>query len=401
MRKALDVGCNRRRSTWAFAAALGVVILGLPSHAGSAPPRRYCNGFRATLVGTARADRLPGTAGDDVIVAGGGDDVVRGLGGDDRLCGNGGDDELYGGGWADMLDGGAGDDLFAGGDAFDEAHFASASGPIEADLAAGTASGNGDDRMKNMEAIYGSPHDDVIRGGTLSIEVLWGDAGSDTVSGGPGATIVWGREGDDAISGNDGGDLLLGGLGDDTLDGGEDADLAGFMLSEGPVEASVVSQSATGEGTDSFTAVEGLFGSSYADDLTGDDAANVLIGNHGDDTIRAAAGDDEIRAGMGNDVVDAGPGDDRVEGSLDDDDIDAGLGSDYVHGGLGTDHCANAETTEGCESGGVQPSASAFVHSTIFGSLRPGKTASKMRSSRRSSKPSGTSAPSGMLSPIV
>jgi uncharacterized repeat protein (TIGR01451 family) len=75
----------------------------------------FCNGMKATIVGTPGSDTLLGTAKRDVIQAGGGGDVVRGLSNDDVVCAGRGGDIVRGGGDSDLLKGGSGDDLLKGG----------------------------------------------------------------------------------------------------------------------------------------------------------------------------------------------------------------------------------------------------------------------------------------------
>jgi len=69
-----------------------------------------CDGQRATIVGTAGADKLTGTPSADVIVGFAGNDVLVGGGGNDRLCGGSGEDTLSGGTGNDTLRGGSGFD---------------------------------------------------------------------------------------------------------------------------------------------------------------------------------------------------------------------------------------------------------------------------------------------------
>ena len=78
------------------------------------PPVR-CGGKVATIVGTARRDRLRGTRRADVIAALGGNDSVSGLGGNDIVCGGAGRDSLSGGAGKDTLRGDAGNDTLKGG----------------------------------------------------------------------------------------------------------------------------------------------------------------------------------------------------------------------------------------------------------------------------------------------
>lgn len=65
--------------------------------------RSTCMGRRATIVGTAKADKLVGTPHRDVIAALGGRDEVRALGGDDLVCGGRGADLLFGGAGRDQV----------------------------------------------------------------------------------------------------------------------------------------------------------------------------------------------------------------------------------------------------------------------------------------------------------
>ena len=83
-----------------------------------------CNGKRATIVGSQRADRLKGTRRADVIVALGGNDKIAGGNGNDTICagtgndnmdGGSGNDRLYGQDGKDKLGGGAGKDSLSGG----------------------------------------------------------------------------------------------------------------------------------------------------------------------------------------------------------------------------------------------------------------------------------------------
>jgi uncharacterized delta-60 repeat protein len=70
-----------------------------------------CAGRLATIVGTARSERIRGTNGPDVIAGLGGRDVIRGLAGNDVVCGGPGRDTLNGGSGRDRLRGGPGRDL--------------------------------------------------------------------------------------------------------------------------------------------------------------------------------------------------------------------------------------------------------------------------------------------------
>jgi subtilisin family serine protease len=63
-----------------------------------------CNGKKATIIGTSRAEVLNGTKGDDVIAGLGGNDQIFGLDGNDTICGGDGFDLISGGSGLDTCD---------------------------------------------------------------------------------------------------------------------------------------------------------------------------------------------------------------------------------------------------------------------------------------------------------
>lgn len=92
-----------------------------------------CLGRKATIVGTAKADRLTGTKKADVIAGLGGNDSIDGLGAADRICGGPGLDALVGGAGSDRLDGGSGFDVCRAGEqlsACEEVRRDAAVGPL-------------------------------------------------------------------------------------------------------------------------------------------------------------------------------------------------------------------------------------------------------------------------------
>lgn len=153
------------------------------------------------------ADTVDGLAGDDVLC---GDDDG------DRLVGGEGDDQLYGGdapGFpdegqvSDTLVPGPGDDLVDVGVNDRSAHgynvadtidwSGSASG-VTADLIAGTATGEGVDRLVVLQEAVGLGTVVILIGSTHADQLL-------------------GSDGDDSLIGNGGGDHLVGRGGDDGL----------------------------------------------------------------------------------------------------------------------------------------------------------------------------------------
>ena len=134
--------------------------------------------------------------GNDSLDGGDGNDTIFGGAGKDTLIGGLGDDSLDGGTDDDLLAGGPGNDTIDGGDGNDTVTYASSAGPVNANLATGVGSGDGDDVLRNLENVTGSAFDDVITGNEVG-NILIGGAGNDTITGGAGIDTVRGGAGDD------------------------------------------------------------------------------------------------------------------------------------------------------------------------------------------------------------
>lgn len=204
----------------------------------------------------------------------------------DTLAGNGGNDSLCGGASADALNGGSGTDF---------ASYATAKAAVRVDLSA-TSRNTGDakgDTYSSIEGLIGSKYGDDLTGNASS-------------------TILYGIGGNDKIYGLAGNDTLIGGAGADSLSGGTGRDYASYVDATKAVVAILGSPSGNkGDATgDTFTSVEGLIGSKFADALRGDDLANVLIGNEGNDKLSGAGGNDTLSGGLGADSMTGGQGGD-------------------------------------------------------------------------------------------
>ncbi len=159
-----------------------------------------------------------------------------------------------------------------------------------------------------------------------------GDAGPDRLTGGSGNDTLLGLGGDDTLIGGVGDDWLNGGVGADALDGGTGSDTADYGdASAGVVVnlASPASNTAAAAG-DSYTSIENVVGSGFADTITGDGNANVLVGRDGDDTILGGGGEDKLFGSAGNDSLSGGSGDDNLYGGLGADALDGGAGFNYA-----------------------------------------------------------------------
>ena len=292
------------------------------------------------LRGNAGNDRLDGGEGTDFAdyqnapsavtvnlstgAVGGGDgsdtlvsiEAIRGSAFDDTLTGGAGTNWFRGRGGNDRIDGGIGEDW---------ADFSQANNGVFVNLLDGTASGEGDDTLLNIEHVRGSAFDDWLIGDN-GINLFRPGAGDDLIDGGDGADVVdytdsagavvvdlFARTADgvdghdtlrsimgaygtafvDTLIGNDDDNAFRGGASADTIHGGEGQDVA--MYNDAP-EAITVNL-ATGVRTgwaaeDVLESIEGIYGTRFDDVLIGDARDNLFRGDDGNDTIDGGAGVD-------------------------------------------------------------------------------------------------------------
>ena len=231
-----------------------------------------------------------------------------------------------------ILRGGGGGDTLISDGPFGWADYGDAS-EVDVDLAAGTATGDGNDALVGIENVVGSPGNDTMYGDDDHSSVLLGEGGNDAISGGPvedlliggaGRDDVRGGDGPDDLHGGPGDDLMIGGLGDDDISGGSGHDdirggpgmdgwnASFFSISEQdepPTEGASVSLETGVVGDDGFgtsdaiSGIEDVSGTFFADRLVGDDGDNILFGSSGNDRIVGGPGDDDLDGGTGRDTV--------------------------------------------------------------------------------------------------
>jgi Ca2+-binding RTX toxin-like protein len=238
---------------------------------------------------------IAGGEGEDVLEGGTTNDSLVGDVGNDTLRGFAGNDNLDGGPGTNQLDGGSGN--------ADAADYSQVTGPVTADLAAGTAqkAGQGDDILTGIETIMGSPGADTLRGDG-SANILLGADGDDTLIGRGGTDSLYGGV-NSSVVGADGNDILDPGPGFDSVRGEEGIDTVTYAGAAAGVTVNLTAGTASGDGDgeDGIAEVENLIGSPFADTLTGDAQANSITGLGGNDTISALGGADSV------DVRDGGP----------------------------------------------------------------------------------------------
>ena len=224
------------------------------------------------LIGGSAADTLTGDANANVL---------NGGAGTDNLSGGDGDDILIGGAGADVLNGGTGSDT---------ASYATSTTAVTANL---TTPGSN----------LGDAAGDTYTG----IENLTGGSGNDTLTGNASGNVLDGGAGNDSLNGAGANDILIGGSGADALNGSTGIDTASYVTAAAGVTVNLATPSQnTGDALgDTFTAIENLTGSGFADILRGNGSANAIEGGAGNDVLTGAAGNDTFvfHDGFGLDIV--------------------------------------------------------------------------------------------------
>lgn len=144
--------------------------------------------------------------------------------------------------------------------------------------------------------------------GTGFNDTVYLGVGNDAFDGAAGNDIIRGEAGNDNLLGGTGDDVLLGGFGADALNGGDGQDTANFRFASSGVTVDLLAGtgSRSEANGDTYSNIERVIGSSFADVLTGDGASTVLTGNSGNDTLAGGGGTDQLRGDGGNDSLEGG-----------------------------------------------------------------------------------------------
>lgn len=243
--------------------------------------------------GTDKLSGVENVAGSDfrdVLIGNAKNNILLGRDGSDFLNGRSGNDTLMGGGHDNFYVPGPGDDTVRGDPpkvgSDDTVSYEYSEFGVVVDLGKGQATGQGTDKLVNINFVIGSRHDDVI-------------------------------DGEDDFRGN----LFVPLAGDDVVRGAKN-DQVSFAASKGPVTVHLGNRTATGEGSDRLYGVREIVGSRYDDTITGTIYDDALWGLEGDDTLRGSSGDDYL---------------------------DGREGFDRLEGGYGSDYCRDGESHSSCE----------------------------------------------------
>lgn len=156
----------------------------------------------------------------------------------------------------------------------------------------------------------------------------------------PSVSSVTGTANAEYIFGNASNNVIVGSGGADTIDGRDGYDQVWYTNSISGVIVNLSTNINTGGDAqgDKLFNIEGLAGSSYADQLTGNASSNILYGNNGNDLLMGGAGDDILSGGQDNDYLYGEDGNDTIYGDTGNDVVNAGNGNDLVYGGAGADY---------------------------------------------------------------
>lgn len=227
-----------------------------------------------------------------------------------------------------------------------------------------------------VNIIHGGDGADTITGGNL-MDVLYGDRGDDTILGGSGGDIIQGGAGRDIVDGGEGDDRILSLNDGDRIAGGVGRDVLDYSLAAGGVFVEMAAGRGLGNGTgngtgaegDTFSGIEHVVGSDFADALIGTAGNDTLEGGKGDDWLTGGAGADHLmggegadtlvgylgtgnpaldradtlEGGAGHDTLQGDGGADRLHGGDDDDMLIGGAGADWLDGDAGIDTAVYAD----------------------------------------------------------
>jgi Ca2+-binding RTX toxin-like protein len=253
----------------------------------------------------------------------------------DTLTGDAGANLIDGGPGSDLLAGGAGDDSLNGGAGNNTVDYRGSSGGVTVDLVSGTAMGDGKDTLAGIQNVIGSPYNDTLASDSAD-NTLDGQQGIDTVSYTHAAVAVTVNlaagtatgDGNDVLAnlenviGSPFNDRFVDGPGNNGIDGGAGNDTVDYSGSPNAVDVNLATGVASGDGADNLPNVENVIGSAFDDSLIGDSGPNLIDGGAGNDAIDGLGGGDVLRGADGNDamhsadgvndLVDCGPGTDAL-----------------------------------------------------------------------------------------
>ena len=266
--------------------------------------------LHVTFTGLGDNDTLDGGAGNDKIYGGIGNNVLIDGSGNDFVYGNGGNDTFIAG---------LGNDTYDGGTGIDTIDISLATQDITVDLAKGTMSGLGTDKLVSIENITGSVFNNTLTGSSVDNRIdggagndqIYGGAGNDTliggdgndqIDGGSGNDIIYDGAGNDTVNGGDGNDYIYAGAGTDKYIGGNGVDTLDYSNATNGITVDASKGTILGFTNDTMSGIENVIGTAFADSFTGGKSNNFFFGGNGNDTFRGMGGTDTYTGGTGTDT---------------------------------------------------------------------------------------------------
>jgi Ca2+-binding RTX toxin-like protein len=227
--------------------------------------------------------------------------IYGSLGNDHLIATSPRGDTIYGGPGIDTLESGPGPDyLDGGGDVHDMVSYQGSNAGVYVNLETGETSGGfaEGDTIVGVESLIGSDFDDTLVG-DADVNWLQGMDGKDQLEGGAGKDTLEGGAGNDKLFGGDDDDHLYGGYGADMLNGGAGVDAIYYWDGITPtVGVNVNLMIGGGSGGiaqgDTYSSIENVSGTLFADVIIGNNEANGLYGWDGVDTFTGNGGADHF-----------------------------------------------------------------------------------------------------------
>jgi Ca2+-binding RTX toxin-like protein len=273
--------------------------------------------------------------------------------GNDRFVGSGNDEHFRGGAGNDDMVGGPGEDFF---------DFTDSAAAVTVDVAAGTATGNGNDTFDaTVEGFNGSAQGDTFIDDILTNSIYYGQDGDDLFNQGASPSAD--------------SDAFHGGGGVDTLDyGARTSDLDICLNGENPGPGSCVPLLTNGESgeTDSvLDDIENAIAGSGDDNIEGNEKNNKLTDGDGNDVSFGAQGNDDFDQSdhsNGSDNLIGGAGSDFVDYSLRTGNVRASLGGGAGNSGEGCTPGSGTATCEGDTLDAVENATTGSGNDLLIGS---------------------------------
>ncbi len=201
--------------------------------------------------------------------------------------------------------------------------------------------------------VKGTSKSDYLFGKEFEDDKIYGYRGHDQLYGFGGDDWLIGGDHNDKLYAGSGDDILDGGTGSDDLYGSRGTDTATYENAASAVTVDLDQGIGTrGEAAgDTYSSIENVTGSNFADIVYGNYLDNVLRGLDGNDKLYGGAGKDLLYGNDDNDELYGGSHHDRLYGDRGDDDLYGGNEADSLYGGDDRDDLYGGDGVDGLYGG--------------------------------------------------